>query len=88
MQGPKDLYCIIIYHLQKPLLLFSLFIDNRQQIKQINKYGPNESLIKVLLIILTIYLQQTSNKILINKHAAAGIVVLLPPLWWVVVVVV
>ena len=49
--------------------------------------GPNESLIKVLLIIiLTIYLQRTSNKILINIHAAAGIVVLLPPLWWVVVV--
>ena len=46
--------------------------------------GPNESLIKVLLIIiLTIYLQWTSNKILINKHAAAGIVVLLLPLWWV-----
>ena len=47
--------------------------------------GPNESLIKDLIIILTIYLQWTSNKILINKHAAAGIVVLplgvvMPPL--------
>ena len=47
--------------------------------------GLNESLIKCLIIIiLTIYLQWTSNKILINKHATAGIVVL-PPLWWVVV---
>ena len=47
--------------------------------------GLNESLIKYLIIIiLTIYLQRTSNKILINKHAAASIVVL-PPLWWVVV---
>ena len=48
--------------------------------------GPNESLIKVVIvIILTIYLQRTGNKILINKHGspAAGIVVLLPPpLWW------
>ena len=49
--------------------------------------GPNESLIKVLLIILTIYLQWTINKILINKHATTDIVVLLPLLWWVVVVV-
>ena len=49
--------------------------------------GPTESLIKVLLlIILTIYLQWTSNKILINKHATAGIVVLFLLLWWVVVV--
>ena len=33
--------------------------------------GPNESLIKVVIvIILTIYLQQTSNKILINKHGS------------------
>jgi len=49
--------------------------------------GPNESLIKdLIIIILTIYLQRTSNKILINKHAATGIVVLLLPLWWVVVV--
>ena len=47
--------------------------------------GLNESLIKdLIIIILTIYLQRTSNKILINKHAATGIVVLLP-LWWVVV---
>ena len=47
--------------------------------------GPNESLIKdLIIIILTIYLQRTNNKILINKHATAGIVVLLP-LWWVVV---
>ena len=42
--------------------------------------GPNESLIKVVIIInLTIYLQRTSNKILINKHGSL--------LWWVVVVV-
>ena len=47
--------------------------------------GPNESLIKdLIIIILTIYLQRTRYKILINKHAATGIVVL-PPLWWVVV---
>ena len=33
--------------------------------------GPNESLIKVVIIInLTIYLQRTSNKILINKHGS------------------
>ena len=33
--------------------------------------GPNESLIKVvIIIILTIYLQRTSNKILINKHGS------------------
>ena len=33
--------------------------------------GPNESLIKVvIIIILTIYLQWTSNKILINKHGS------------------
>ena len=33
--------------------------------------GPNESLIKVLLIIIfTIYLQRTSNNILINKHGS------------------
>ena len=48
--------------------------------------GPNESLIKVVIvIILSIYLQRTSNKILINKHGspATGIVELLPlPLWW------
>ena len=31
--------------------------------------GPNESLIKVIIII-TIYLQWTSNKILINKHGS------------------
>ena len=33
--------------------------------------GPNESLIKVvIIIILTVYLQRTSNKILINKHGS------------------
>ena len=33
--------------------------------------GPNASLIKVVIvIILTIYLQRTSNKILINKHGS------------------
>ena len=33
--------------------------------------GPNESLMKVVIvIILTIYLQWTSNKILINKHGS------------------
>ena len=50
--------------------------------------GPNESLIKdLIIIILTIYLQRPSNKILINKHATTGIVVLLLLLWWVVVAV-
>ena len=38
--------------------------------------GPNESLIKVVIIInLTIYLQRTSNKILINKHGSPAALV-------------
>jgi hypothetical protein len=32
--------------------------------------GPNESLIKVIIITLTIYLQWTTNKILIKKHGS------------------
>ena len=38
--------------------------------------GPNESLIKVVIvIILTIYLQRTGNKILINKHGSPAALV-------------